>query len=123
MSNNTQTYLGTYLNSFVDQIQLYCQLTLKFNQLTYRLEGWHLGGPLLPQNEPELAHVGITLPSILMVWIWHRLGPVLVYSSCHWLTSDQGMVCLWLSSGKQEPTAQVPSFQVQYGLDKCIFLK
>ena len=123
VSNNTQTHLGTYLNSFVDQIQLYCQFTLKLNQPTCRVEGWRSGGPLLSQNEPELAQVGITLPSIPMVWIWHRLGPVLVYSVCHWRTSDHGMACLWLRSCKQEPTAQVLSFQVQYGLDECILLK
>ena len=41
-----------------------------------------------------------------------RSEPVLDYSVCSGLISDPAMFCLWLRSGKQERTAQVPSLHV-----------
>jgi len=36
---------------------------------------------------------------------------------CSWLTYGIAMACLWLRSGKQEPSAQVPSFHATCGPD------
>ncbi len=64
-------------------------------------------------------------------WIWDRsgpelksicprFGPVLLYLVYSWLTLGHPLACLWPKSGKQEWTAQVPSFHVVCGPDENV---
>ena len=49
---------------------------------------------------------------------WPGFWPLLVYSVRSWLRYHHAMACLWLRYGKQEQTAQEPSFHVVCGPDE-----
>ncbi len=52
--------------------------------------------------------------------VWPRFGPVLLYLVYSWLTLGLPLAYLWPKSGKQEWTAQVPSFHVVCGPDESV---
>ncbi len=52
--------------------------------------------------------------------MWPRFWPVLLYLDYSWLTLGLPLVYLWPKSGKQERTAQVPSFHALCGSDESV---
>ncbi len=52
--------------------------------------------------------------------MWPRFGPVLLYLVYSWLTLGLPLAYLWPKSGKQERTAQVPSFHAVCGSDESV---
>ncbi len=86
--------------------------------------GWHVAflwlacGPnLANRSRPPSA---IILHSMWAGSMWPRFGLALFYLVYSLLTWDLPLACLWPKSGKQEWSAQVPSFHVVCGLNESV---
>lgn len=61
-----------------------------------------------PRNDILKRGSGQQFISVLVGWIWLRVGPVLVYSVCSWLPCYGLLVARIWHTGPDHPSAIVP---------------